>query len=110
MYLDIDKIEIGKVYFDVSYSQNELIVPNIQTLVYVGKDLFPERNGDYYFQTSDCYFRNGPFYKVSDEKKKKDLEFFLAKSDYVECLYTSETLVQLLEEKQLKFRSYFGNG
>ena len=72
--MDFDK---GQAYFDVDYSENELIVPNIDTYIYVGKNLFDGDEEQFYFQTPDCFFKHGPFFEVTDEAVKKELEIIL---------------------------------
>jgi hypothetical protein len=102
------ELDEGKVYFDVDYSEDELKIPNIHTYVFVGKDLHDGDNGDFYFQTSDCYIEHGPFFKVTDSNIKSELEIISMKEDLAEMLYTIESLQNLLKEKALKFSGTFG--
>tara|TARA_B100000745_G_scaffold300387_2_gene254161 strand:+ start:4809 stop:5201 length:393 start_codon:yes stop_codon:yes gene_type:complete len=100
------ELEKGKAYFDVSYSDDDLIIPNIETLIYVGKDIL--ESGKYYFQTPDCYFQNGPFYAVTDESIKPELEIVSMDECWAEMLETIGTLQELLKKKQCDFNELFG--
>ncbi len=101
--------EEGKAYFEVDYSENELIVPNIQTYIFAGKNVLSGDVEDkYYFQTPDCYFKNGPFFKITDQNLKNELEILSMGEEFAEMLYTIETLQELLESKQLSHPNMFG--
>lgn len=100
------ELEKGKAYFDVSYSDDDLIIPNIETLIYVGKDIL--ESGKYYFQTPGCYFQNGPFYTVTDESIKAELEIVSMDECWAEMLETIDTLQSLLNQKQYEFKASFG--
>jgi hypothetical protein len=58
----------GEVYFAVNYVDDEMQVPVIRTLVFIGKDLEPQDSGQVYFQDVESYregFRYGS--EVTDE-------------------------------------------
>ena len=98
----------GCAYFDVDYSDEKLIVPNIHTYIFVGKNLLGSDKDRYYFQTPDCYFKHGPFNKVTDEAIKEELEIMSYTEVYAAELHTIQSLMALLESKGNEFGSHFG--
>ena len=53
-----EDLEVGNVYFRVSYLDNDMVVPEVTPLVYVGRDLDPptENSHQLYFQDAGSYF------------------------------------------------------
>jgi hypothetical protein len=45
----------GSVYFSVHYADDELLIPTMETLVFIGRDLEPGDSGQVYFQDIDSY-------------------------------------------------------
>lgn len=56
----------GAVYFSVNYVDDKMLIPTIETLVFIGRDLEPDDSGQVYFQDIDSYQR-GVRYEVADE-------------------------------------------
>ena len=50
-----DELLEGEVYFAVRYIDDELLIPTVETLVFIGKDLDPGDSGQLYFQDVDSY-------------------------------------------------------
>jgi hypothetical protein len=62
-----DDLKEGAIYFFVSFVDDEMLIPTMETVVFVGKDLEPDDIGRVYFQ--DVYsFREGITYSTPNEK------------------------------------------
>ena len=74
MNLDEQSLEIGKVYFSLLYLDENLTVPEIKTLVYLGlvqTDSIDTPKTIHLFQFADSYFSDGNWKELSDETKKE---------------------------------------
>ncbi len=47
----------GTVYFTVNYIDDDLLIPTVETIVFIGRDLQPGDSGRVYFQDIDSYGR-----------------------------------------------------
>lgn len=52
------ELQEGSVYFFVNFIDREMLIPTIETVVYVGKNLEPNDENQVYFQDIES-FRNG---------------------------------------------------
>lgn len=63
--IDPESLKVGQCYFMVSYLDNSMRIPEIETYIYVGKNLYPEdgNNGRnfWYFQNPETYLKTGAF-------------------------------------------------
>lgn len=50
-----DELQEGEVYFSVRYVDEEMLIPTMDTLVFIGRDLEPGHSGELYFQDVDSY-------------------------------------------------------
>lgn len=60
-----DLLHAGRVYFAIGYVDRAMLIPEMQTLVYIGKDLDPGDNGKFYFQDVRSH-REGARYGVNE--------------------------------------------
>lgn len=102
------KLEKGKAYFDVSWSSEETKVPDIDTYIFIGKDIFSGTEDEYYFQTPYSYEKHGDFSKLKDQNTKSKAEIILLKEDMVEILYTLDSLNDYFGELKEKHGELFG--
>jgi hypothetical protein len=55
-----EKLEKGKIYYHCSYSHPKLSIPEIETWIYLGKNILPDRDNEsideYVFQYPHKYF------------------------------------------------------
>lgn len=56
----------GAVYFSVNYIDDKMLIPTVETLVFIGRDLEPGDSGQVYFQDIDSYQR-GVRYDLASE-------------------------------------------
>jgi len=54
-------LKVGSIYFMVSYFDDAMLVPELATLVYLGKEVDGTKDGLWYFQDADSYFASGPY-------------------------------------------------
>ena len=62
------ELQEGEIYFAVNYVDDEMLIPIMRTLVFIGRDLEPKDAGQVYFQDVESYregFRYGS--EVTDE-------------------------------------------
>src|SRR5262252_1532843 len=62
-----EQLVVGRTYFSVHFADAEMLEPELEALVYIGRDLFAE-SPEYYFQDA-ASFRAGLTYQngVTDE-------------------------------------------
>jgi hypothetical protein len=89
-------LEEGEVYFSVQYADEALLIPIIETWVFVGKNLRPGITGDcLYFQDVESYLQgvryetateeNSSFQVASDGNIKHIFEFGKAIEELLKC-------------------------
>jgi hypothetical protein len=59
-------LEEGQVYFAVNYVDDDLLIPTLETVVFVGKNLVPTEPGKVYFQDIDSYLEGVRYDSVSE--------------------------------------------
>ena len=57
----------GEVYFSVRYVDEDMLIPTMDTLVFIGKDLGQGDAGKLYFQDVDSYLQGVRFATASDD-------------------------------------------
>jgi len=57
----------GRVYLSVQFLDNDMVIPVIETLVYIGKDLRPDDSGKFYFQDARSFRRGVPHTRSGNE-------------------------------------------
>jgi hypothetical protein len=57
----VPKLVQGDIYFIVTYVDNHMLVPDIKTLVFLGRDVANEGDDLLYFQDIDSYVKSGAF-------------------------------------------------
>src|SRR5512147_2296534 len=68
-----DALVVGHVYFSVQYDDEDMLAPELETLVFIGNDLEPGPDGvGHYFQDAGSYLA-GVRYADSDQQ---DARFF----------------------------------
>lgn len=88
---------VGEVYFEILYPDREQKYPVIETLVYIGKNVFGDEKVDtWYFQPSESYARYGSILE-SEEGDRKIIEL---QSDKLHRFSTLEKFYELLHRMQ----------
>lgn len=94
----------GEVYYQLTYPEIRMLYPNIQSFVFVGKNLSPEDENDiWYFQFSDSYARYG---SILDSDRGDRKVIGLAKDELEQMLdlegLTSKLRAAAVRRKQAK--------
>ncbi|NII73990.1 hypothetical protein FHW84_002575 [Dyella sp. SG562] len=55
-YVNNDKLVIGETYFHVSYVDQDMLIPTVSSLVFLGRNLDNDEVNTLYFQDADSYF------------------------------------------------------
>lgn len=50
-----DELKEGAVYFSVTYADDRMLIPTVETLVFIGRNLEPGDSGQVYFQDINSY-------------------------------------------------------
>ena len=56
-----ESLRSGNIYFVVSYLDESLLVPVVETLVFLGRDILREGGNRLFFQDAESYYADGPF-------------------------------------------------
>ena len=92
----------GERYFLVWYFDEDMKIPDIETHVYVGKNVFsepdvPGQDDAWYFQDAGSYVKLGIFTGIQDKSK---CELLKADRDTLESMYDLDGLIQELAERK----------
>ncbi|NII71480.1 hypothetical protein FHW84_000036 [Dyella sp. SG562] len=55
-FVSNDKLVIGETYFHVTYVDQDMLIPTVSSLVYIGRNLGNNEVNRLYFQDVDSYF------------------------------------------------------
>ena len=66
------QLKVGIHYFSVQYLDDNLLIPTIETLVFLGRDLEPGAEGHLYFQNADSY-RSGKVFRPGVNKFRESI-------------------------------------
>lgn len=77
--VEVQRPVIGKVYFAVRYLDEDLLVPVIDTLVFVGRNLEAGDVDLLYFQHASAY-ESGYEYRQGDKSRELGIEVYLGNS------------------------------
>lgn len=64
--METRQFSVGNPYYLVTYADEQLSVPVIETYFYLGTNIFADESTDdpcWYFQIADSYLEDGPFKK-----------------------------------------------
>ena len=56
-----ERLVRGSAYYILSYFDDDLTIPEIRTIVYIGKNVDDVEDGMFYFQNFESYFRLGSY-------------------------------------------------
>ncbi len=101
------ELEVGKAYFDISWSTAETKVPDIETYIFIGKNIYGEAD-EYYFQTPYSYEKHGDFSVNKNKNIKAEAEIILLPPDLVEVLFTLEGVIEHLQSLKAEHSNLFG--
>ena len=95
----LQELNESSVYFAVNYADDGLLVPLVQPLVYVGKNLNAADLGCVYFQDYDSYQRGVRYGSATDGD---DAQFFSGSEDEIGHIFDSEHALEELMRCSLR--------
>jgi hypothetical protein len=96
-----DKLSVGQCYFFVNFSQRDpkLSVPNIETLIYVGKNLVgagkEEAGDEWFFQDPESYLEHGSYLQLPEGIERN---VTIVHENSLAVIYDIEGLIACLEK------------
>lgn len=87
------ELAINNVYFLVSFHDEDLLIPKIETYIYLGKDLL-ENDNSFYFQSAETYFECGKWQPGLDTYSH---EIICMQGDFLEDVFDYSGLQHQLE-------------
>ncbi len=91
----------GEVYFSVNYVDDDMLLPTMETVVFIGRNLQPGDSGQVYFQDIDSY-RGGVRYESATEEDY--VEFSTGSENEVSHIFTYEKALEELMKCSLRRR------
>lgn len=91
--VDVSELEEEEIYFMLSYVDDNLFVPQIRTLIFLGRDVAEEKEGLLYFQDVDSYIRLGRYPNSSNGSG----EIYICADDQLACFFTLANAVLALK-------------
>jgi hypothetical protein len=96
-----DELAEGEVYFTVRYIDEEMLIPTVDTLVFIGRDLGPGDSRKLYFQEVDSYLQGVRFAAASED----DSALFITESADKPWIFQFDHALDLLLKCSLRRRS-----
>jgi hypothetical protein len=91
----------GSVYFSVNYLDEDMLIPVMEPLVFVGRNLNPSDVGQVYFQDADSYWRGVRYASATEEEEPV---FYSAPEGQVGNIFEFERAVDELLKCSLRRR------
>lgn len=87
---------VGAVYFSLSFHDRDLLIPDIKTCIYIGKDIIKGENDSagFFFQGAEAYLEKG-IWKSGLDAFEYDL--FFVEADILESIVDYSGLQQQIE-------------
>jgi hypothetical protein len=79
-----DDLIADNVYFSLTFADDDMCIPLIETLVFIGRDLEKKGSGKLYFQDVESHRRGVRFGK---KVAKADVEFFICRPDQLSAIF-----------------------
>jgi hypothetical protein len=86
-------LKAGRIYFSLTFADDAELVPMLEPMVFVGRDLMPEDAGQLYFQDVDSYQDGIRFESDPDEE---DATFVVGSEEEIDDVYEFEAAVEEL--------------
>lgn len=99
------ELKEGFIYFRVSFVDEDMKIPTMETLVFIGKDLGLDDHGMVYFQDYESYSKDIRFDSLVNED---DAIFSCSAEDQLEGVYVFERALDQLMACSLRRRGIEG--
>lgn len=83
----------GSTYFMVAYADDDMHVPMVEPLVFLGRDINGKADGQLYFQDAQSYMHGGPH----PENTTDDQELFKFPDDGLGSILTLDEAVEEMQ-------------
>jgi hypothetical protein len=97
----VAELKEGNIYFAVNYVDEDMLIPTMETLVFIGRDLESGDSGSVYFQDIFSY-RKGVRYGSTTEGDHA--EFYAGSAKEVGHIFTFERALEALMSCSLRRR------
>ena len=94
-----DDLREGEIYFALNFSDAEMLVPLIETIVFIGRNLVPEDSNEAYFQDLTSFKEGVPYEWEIDTRKAT---FYSGSMDSLGHIFTYEQLLNELLKCSLR--------
>ncbi len=92
----VSDLRHGGVYFMLNYFDDEMLVPDLKTLVYIGQDLKETTHGMLYFQDYDTFAEWGAFPNPNDGSGT----VVRCMADNINCIFELDKAIRILQQCQ----------
>jgi hypothetical protein len=79
-FVKASELVVGRVYFRVSYLDEDMVIPELVPLVFIGRDLGPEEPG-LYFQDAESFLSGKRWDDTNDEPAARSIDEDVDTSD-----------------------------
>ena len=93
------ELKEGSVYFSVTYVDDEMHIPTMETLVFIGRELDENDSGRLYFQDIDSYRKGIRYESATDDDH---VTFFECSEDELNNIFEYEQALDVLMRCSLK--------
>ena len=97
------ELRMGSIYFFVNFIDDEMLLPTLNPVVFVGEDLEPEDSGQVYFQDADSFLEGTRYDNVTEENPAT---FFMGSRDEVGHVFQYERALEVLMRCSLRRRKF----
>lgn len=97
--ISASELKEKSVYFSLNYADDELLVPSLEPLVFIGRDLEPGDSGKVYFQDIDSYLRGVGYASATEDG---DVRFYVGSEKEVNHIFEFERALEELMRCSLR--------
>lgn len=92
------ELATGAVYFLLNFFDDEMLVPDLRTVVYIGIDVDGETNSKVYFQDYESFIDIGPF----PDSREGSVAVVRFASDKITCVFELDKAIDILADCQMR--------
>ncbi len=86
------ELKVGATYYSVQFLDSEMLVPQLEALVFIGRDLLPDHEASLYFQDFESYRQGIRFESVETD----DAVFYAQMENEVNHIFEYERALDIL--------------
>lgn len=101
--LDATKLKQGDICVSVSYLDEALLVPIVETFVFIGVDILNKGGNELFFQSAESYFSNGP-YRAGDNSTDNKECLLVAPPDTLSNMFDVQHASEVIERCAERWR------